>query len=343
MQPKSIERAVMLGASITHAERSLASPADHAACRSLLRKGSKSFFAASLLLPRRVRKPMVPIYAFCRMADDAVDNASDPGAVAALRARLAAAFEGRPHDSPIDRAFSDVARAHELPRAVVEALIEGFAWDAAGRRYETLSELHGYAARVASTVGVLMSVLMGVRDRDALARACDLGVAMQLTNIARDVGEDARNGRVYLPAEWLAEAGIDPTTLVARPRFTEALGGVIERLLRHASTLYARADAGIAILPEDCRASIRAASLIYSDIGRVIERARFDSMSRRAVVPLRRKLWLLIRALAAPTPLVPLLPTSRAKGASSPPPLEEVRFLVDAASTHRAREPGASP
>ncbi|WP_235879865.1 phytoene/squalene synthase family protein [Polyangium aurulentum] len=343
MQPRSIERAVMLGAPIITDDRNAASAEDHAACLALLRNGSKSFFAASLLLPRRVREPMVPIYAFCRMADDAVDNASDPGAIDALRARLAAAFEGRPHDSPVDRAFSDVARAQDLPRGVVEALIEGFAWDAEGRRYETLSELHGYAARVASTVGVLMSVLMGVRDRDALARACDLGVAMQLTNIARDVGEDARNGRIYLPIDWLAEAGIDPTALVARPRFTEALGGVIERLLRHASTLYARADAGITMLPEDCRASIRAASLIYADIGRVVERAGFDSVSRRAVVPLRRKLWLLVRALVSPTPPAPALPAPRSKGASSPPPLEEVRFLVDAASTRRARETGASP
>lgn len=313
------------------ADGGLASAEDHAACRALLREGSKSFFAASLLLPRRVRVPMVPIYAFCRMADDAVDNAREPGAVEALQARLAAAFEGRPHDSPIDRAFSDVARAHELPRAVVEALIEGFAWDAEGRRYETLSELHGYAARVASTVGVLMSVLMGVRDRDALARACDLGVAMQLTNIARDVGEDARNGRVYLPLDWLAEAGLDPTMLVARPAFSPALGEVIERLLRHAGTLYARADAGIAMLPEDCRSSIRAASLIYADIGRVVERAGFDSVSRRAVVPLGRKLWLLMRALVRPTPDLPALPPSRA-------PLAEVRFLVDAASARRARE-----
>jgi phytoene synthase len=330
----------MLGAPIITTDKSLASAEDHAACRVLLRKGSKSFFAASLLLPRRVREPMVPIYAFCRVADDAVDNATGPGAVEALGARLAAAFEGRPHDSPVDRAFADVARAHELPRAVMEGLIEGFAWDGEGRRYETLSALHGYAARVASTVGVLMSVLMGVRDRDALARACDLGVAMQLTNIARDVGEDARNGRVYLPIDWLDEAGIDPTALVARPKFTEALGGVIERLLRHASTLYARADAGIAMLPSDCRASIRAASLIYSDIGRVIERAGFDSVSRRAVVPLGRKLWLLMRALARPTPPLAALPAPRAKSSASPPPLEEVRFLVDAASARRAREDG---
>ena len=330
MRPRSIEPAMTLGARHlpTSAERA-ASADDLAACRELLRKGSKSFFAASLLLPKRVRVPMLPVYAFCRVADDVVDQASEPGAVEALQARLAAAYEGKPHDSPVDRAFSDVARAHELPRAVMEGLIEGFAWDAAGRRYETLSDLHAYCARVASTVGVIMSVLMGVRDPKALARACDLGVAMQLTNIARDVGEDARNGRVYLPLAWLEEAEIDVAKWAARPVFTAALGRVVERLLRHAAVLYARADLGITMLPRDCRASIRAASLIYSDIGRVVEGAGFDSVTSRAYVPLGRKLWLLLRALAAPTPRVPL-PLVVCDAQVDPPALPEVQFLLDA-------------
>ncbi len=97
-----------------------------------------------------------------------------------------------------------------MPRALPEALLEGLAWDAQARRYATLSDLYDYSARVAAAVGAMMCVLMGVRDADALARACDLGVAMQLTNIARDVGEDARERRLYLPLDWLAEAGIDP-------------------------------------------------------------------------------------------------------------------------------------
>ena len=96
-----------------------------------------------------------------------------------------------------------------MPRILPDALLEGLAWDAMGRRYATLSDLRAYSARVASAVGAMMCVLMRVRDRDALARACDLGVAMQLTNIARDVGEDAREGRLYLPTDWLAGAGVD--------------------------------------------------------------------------------------------------------------------------------------
>lgn len=305
--------------------RPFASSADIAACKKLLREGSKSFFAASLLLPKRVREPTVPVYAFCRIADDVVDQAQDPHAVDSLRARLDAAYTGAPHDSPVDRAFADVARKHAIPRALVEALIEGFAWDAEGKRYRTIEELHGYCARVASTVGVIMSLLMGTRDPVALARACDLGVAMQLTNIARDIGEDARNGRVYLPLEWLDEAKIDVDTLLARPMFSDALGHVVERLLRHADTLYLRAHAGIAMLPADCRSSIHAASLIYSEIGRYVEMNHFDSVSSRAYVPLGRKLRLLLRALWSPTPK--LLPS---RNEAEAPPLAAVQFLVDA-------------
>jgi 15-cis-phytoene synthase len=148
---------------------------------------------------------------------------------------------------------------------------------------------------------------------------------MQLTNIARDVGEDARNGRVYLPLAWLDEAGIDVTRFLERPTFSEALGRVIERLLRHADGLYMRADAGIAMLPRDCQASIHAARLIYSDIGRFVEMANFDSVSRRAYVPLGRKLRLLLRAIWSPTPK--MLPGREIAEAE---PLDEVCFLVEA-------------
>lgn len=314
-----------VGTNLVQMSKSHASSADIATCKTLLRKGSKSFFAASLLLPKRVREPTIPVYAFCRVADDVVDQANDPHAVESLRARLSAAYAGHPHDSPVDRAFADVVRWHDVPQTVMEALIEGFAWDAEGKRYATIEDLHGYCARVAATVGVVMSLLMGARDPLALARACDLGVAMQLTNIARDVGEDARNGRVYLPLQWLEEERIDATQFLVRPAFSENLGRVVERLLRHADELYVRAHAGITMLPMDCRASIHAASLIYSEIGRVVEKNHFDSVSSRAYVPLTRKLRLLLRALWSPTPK--LLPN---RDVAEAPPLDAVRFLVRA-------------
>jgi phytoene synthase len=297
-------------------------PSDLAACKAMLRAGSKSFAAASLLLPKRVRDPAAALYAFCRMADDAVDLARDPGAVAELHRRVARAYAGTPFDAPVDRAFAHVAHAHGIPRELMEALIEGFAWDAEGRCYETLSDLTAYAARVAGAVGAMMTLIMGTRAPEALARACDLGVAMQLTNVARDVGEDARNGRVYLPRAWLAEAGVDADALVADPRPSAALASVIERLLREADVLYAKGALGVPMLPRDCRAAIRAAGLIYADIGRSIARRGYDAITGRAVVSGRRKLWLSLRAICASDR--GLIGDGRA------PALSETQFLVDA-------------
>ena len=119
--------------------------------------------------------------------------------------------------APADRALADIVHRYAIPRALPEALLEGLEWDARAQRYEDLDALCAYAARVAGSVGAIMSVLMGVRAPEVVARACDLGIAMQLTNIARDVGEDARRGRVYLPLQWLRSAGIDPDAFIAAP------------------------------------------------------------------------------------------------------------------------------
>jgi phytoene synthase len=294
---------------------------DLTACRALLRGGSRTFHAASLLLPRRVRDPATALFAFCRMADDAIDL--DGGTVDVLRARLSAIYDGRPRPVAADRALARVVESHALPRALPEALLDGFAWDIEGRRYETMGALHAYAARVAGSVGAMMAVLMGAREADALARACDLGVAMQLSNIVRDVGEDARAGRLYLPRTWLADAGVDADAFLAAPRFSPALGAIVRRVLKEADALYARADAGIAMLPLDCRPGIKAARLFYAGIGHEVARRGLDSVTCRATVSPRRKAALLAGGLAGfawPVAAV------RAE------PLPAVRFLVDAAA-----------
>ena len=307
---------------------SAAERADIAACRTKLRHGSRSFHAASLLLPRAVRDSATALYAFCRLADDAVDEETGgpigrAAALACLTERLDAAYAGRPLDLAPDRAFATVIARHRIPRAMPDALLEGFAWDAESRRYETLADLHDYAARVAGTVGIMMAVLMGVRAPDTLARAADLGIAMQLTNIARDVGEDARAGRLYLPLDWLRAAGIDPDALLANPAFTPALGQVVLRLLAAADFLYDRGCQGIVALPLACRPGIDAARRLYASIGREVERAGGDSISARAQVPAPRKLAGMARSLAA-------LVSSTAE--ASAPPLAAARFLVAAAA-----------
>jgi phytoene synthase len=272
--------------------------ADLAACRALLRGGSKSFFAASLLLPARVRDSATALYAFCRVADDAIDLGDDSrAAVVLLNARLAAAYAGAPEDSAIDRAFAAAVTAHGIPRALPAALIEGLAWDSEGRRYESFEALLDYAARVAGAVGVMMALVMGVRDKESLARAADLGTAMQLTNIARDVGEDAMAGRFFLPGDWCEEAGVDVAGFLARPVFSVALGRVVKRLLDEAEVLYARAESGIARLPLKCRTGIAAARRIYAAIGHDVAAHGYDSVTRRARVAGRRKVLLAGQAL----------------------------------------------
>ncbi len=307
-----------------------ATPADHAACRMLLRNGSRSFLAASRLLPARVRDPAIALYAFCRLADDAIDAGGDGAALDALNDRLDRACAGRPAPIAADRAFADVMREFAIPRALPAALLEGFAWDARGRRCPDLAALHEYAMRVAGSVGMMMALLMGARDPVALARAADLGIAMQLSNIARDVGEDARAGRLYLPLAWLADAGIDPDIWLARPAFTPALGAVVRRLLAEAARLYAAADAGIAALPRTCRPGIAAARLLYAAIGEEVLRRGGDSVATRAVVRPARKLALLLRAtLAAGT----------APPAMAAPPLPAARALIAAAAASPAHIP----
>ncbi|SDH25764.1 phytoene/squalene synthase family protein [Roseospirillum parvum] len=307
---------------------------DKAACREMIRGGSRSFFFASLLLPPPLRDPAYAIYAFCRLSDDTVDDCEVTGLapVESLYERLDLAYAGRPLDTPADRAFAETVDLYGIPRALPAALLEGMAWDCQDKRYETLEDLHDYAARVAGTVGAMMSLLLGARDPVVVARACDLGVAMQLTNICRDVGEDARRGRIYLPRAWMRGVGLDPECWLADPKPGPALASIVKRLLAEADRLYDRAATGIAGLPSGCRPAIHAARLFYREIGYDVLRAGGDSVTRRAVVPGDRKAALVASALAA---------AARRTEVDPSPPLVCNRFLVDAA--RNAPEPKLEP
>ena len=303
--------------------------ADLAACTAAIRTGSLSFHAASKLLPSKVRDPALALYAFCRIADDAVDEGADKArAVLSLRDRLDLIYAGKPRNAAADRAFASVVEDFEMPRALPEALLEGLAWDAVGRRYDDLSGVLSYSARVAAAVGAMMCVLMRVRDADALARACDLGLAMQLTNIARDVGEDAREGRLFLPQDWLAEEGVDPAAFLADPKPNPAIASVTKRLLAQADRLYQRSESGVAALPFACRPGIFAARHIYAGIGTAITRNGHDNITYRARTGSTRKLgWLALSVARTATSAV--LPRAAVLHAA---PVPEVAFLVSAAA-----------
>lgn len=296
-------------------------PEDVETCLALLKHGSKSFHAASRLLPQRLRAPVQALYAFCRLSDDAVDESPlGEEVLARMHRRLDSIYSASVLTSPVDRAFAATVRRHCIPQTLPEALFEGFAWDEEGRRYRTLSDVRAYAVRVAGTVGVMMALIMGVRQPDALARACDLGVAMQLTNIARDIGEDARAGRLYLPLDWFAEAGIDAESWLTSPVHDVRIAAMARRLLEEADRLYHRSEWGIAALPTDCRPAIFAARYIYASIGTAIAANAFDSMGQRAHVGRKRKMLLLARAW-----IVAKIATT----GEPLPALPEAQYLVD--------------
>jgi phytoene synthase len=304
-------------------------PYDLEACTELMRGGSKSFFAASRLLPARLRPPAIALYAFCRLADDAIDDGDDPVlAMADLKSRLAAIYAGRPGTEDADRALTVVVHRYGIPCGLLEALLDGFLWDSQGRRYETLADVEAYGARVAGTVGAMMSIIMGASTDTAIARASELGVAMQLTNIARDIGDDARMGRLYIPRAWFREIGMDADAWLANPVFDSRIAGFTQRLLLRADALYRRGEFGLAELPWDCRPAIQAARLVYSEIGKQLDREGLNSVNHRTVVSTARKLALIAKAtaVAVKAPALPDVPLS---------PVPAIHYLVDIVSSER--------
>ena len=229
-------------------------------CRGIIRKSSKSFSLAARLFDPATRDAAFFLYGWCRYCDDQVDavgQCETPDVmlnrVTALKERTAAAFGVMPENELVFVALQYIAHRYAIPVHYALELIEGMAMDARGTRYPTLKELLLYCYRVAGTVGLMMTHVMGVRDERALKNAAHLGIAMQLTNIARDIIEDAALGRVYLPLAWLREAEIEPGDIAA-PRHREKLAMLTLRLLHEAERYYRSGDEGLAALPITCAA-----------------------------------------------------------------------------------------
>ena len=285
-------------------------------------RGSKSFALASRLFDRITRERAWLFYAWCRRADDLADGqdhggtgkaAHDPHGKAhapevsreivdnvnhiAAMTRLALAGE-RTGDPAFD-ALGIVAAECGIPHGMIADIIEGFELDAAGWRPADEDALLRYCYHVAGAVGCVMAVVMGVdpADRATLDRACDQGIAFQLANIARDVAEDAGNGRCYLPATWLAEAGIGESD-VLHPRHREAVAAMIARLAGMAEAYEASGQGGAARLPFRARWAVLAASGIYGDIAREARRRGAGALDARVVTPMAAKLGWIARALA---------------------------------------------
>ena len=273
---------------------------DHAT--ETIRVGSKSFAAAARLFDKDTRRSVLMLYAWCRHCDDVVDgqelghNTGAPADAAAqverLRDMTLGAYAGEPQSDPAFAAFQDVVLRHAIPPQHAFDHLAGFAMDAADFRYETVDDTLRYCYHVAGVVGLMMASIMGARDAAVLDRACDLGLAFQLTNIARDIVEDARSGRVYVPAAWLREAGI-PVADVAHERHRDALARVAARLVDHAEPYYDSAMDGIAALPLRSAWAIATARRVYRQIGIEVKRRGARAWDTRAGTSRATKLRLL--------------------------------------------------
>lgn len=270
--------------------------------RTMIRKGSKSFSAAARLFDRSTRESAYMLYAWCRHGDDVIDGqrlgfGADAAAAESADERLASlyratrsALAGEPTDDAVFEAFQRVVERHRIPARYPLELLEGFAMDVRGHRYDTLEDTLLYCYHVAGVVGVMMAYVMGAREQETLRRACDMGIALQLTNISRDVMEDAAVGRVYLPAQWLEQAGV-PGDAIADPRYRGAVFSVVERLLDEADRYYDSAYCGLPDLGFRCAWAIATARGVYRDIGSLVRRRGAAAWDARAVVSRPRKAY----------------------------------------------------
>lgn len=275
--------------------------------REVMANGSASFTLASRIFPTDIRDDVAILYAWCRRADDAVDEAPlalQQDRVDQLQRELESVYSGDRLDEPLLAAFQDLVERRRIPRHHATDLLEGMAMDASRVPYLELADLILYCYRAAGTVGLMMCHVMGLRSdaetRFASDRAADLGIAMQLTNICRDVAEDWGRGRLYLPDSMLARAGASGLRHRLGQPFPRdsrgAVATVTRELLVRAEEHYRSGDAGLHSLSTRCALAVRAARLVYAEIGREIARAAWDPLAGRAVVPTRRKVQLVVRA-----------------------------------------------
>ena len=240
--------------------------------------GSKSFAAAAKLFDPATRRSVLMLYAWCRHCDDVVDGqelgfnaapreqADAAAKLALLREQTRRAYAGDRMGDPAFAAFQEVVQRHAIPQRFAFDHLAGFAMDVEGARYETIDDTLRYCYHVAGVVGLMMASIMGAGQPYLLDRACDLGLAFQLTNIARDIVDDAGAGRCYLPAQWLREAGIAPHE-IALPRHRVALAKVAARLVEYAEPYYDSALGGVEALPLRSAWAIATARNVYRQIG----------------------------------------------------------------------------
>ena len=282
----------------------------YAHCRKITRDHAKTFYMATRFLPNHKQRSIFAIYGLCRYLDDLVDEAEDlmfqkkitleeiDDRLADFHYKLVRTYEGFDQKDPILTAFSDTLKEYQISMELPLLLMEGVQSDLTKKRYQTFQELYDYSYKVASVVGLMTSEVFGYNNEDALKHAIDLGIAMQLTNILRDVGEDLRMGRIYLPAEDLERFQVTEKELHQGVR-SDRFVGLMEYQIRRARSYYESADKGISMLNRDSRLPVILARMNYSRILDQIEENRYDVFSQRAHLNSIQKFTILPRAIAS--------------------------------------------
>ncbi|HWE63936.1 MAG TPA: phytoene/squalene synthase family protein [Chloroflexota bacterium] len=275
----------------------------YAHCRAIIRRQAHSFYFASFFLPAHKRRDVFALYAFYRTVDDLVDRRpadSSGSTVVAQLARWRAWLHDRRSPSPLDAvcpALGTVIDRYHIPLRYFDALLDGVERDLAPCRLRDFAELERYCYLVAGTVGLVLSYVLGVDDEAALAPARDLGIAMQLTNVLRDIGEDLERGRIYLPADELARWHYSAERLALR-RVDADFVALMRMQIARAREYYRAGTAGIPHLSHDSRFPIVLAARMYSGILRQIERGGYDVFTRRACTRMPEKIWIASRSYA---------------------------------------------
>jgi len=268
-------------------------------CRALTRAHARSFYFSSIVLPGHKKDAAYAVYAFCRFADDLLDEDLVPGKTdsrARLRELLGALYGRGDMGLPFAPAFRRTVVEYKIPAKLFEELIEGVCMDTGPVRIRSFEELHLYCYRVASVVGLMMSPIFGLEDDRGKERAIEMGVAMQLTNILRDVKEDFDKDRIYLPADELRRFGLSEEDLGAG-RIDECWRRFMKFQIERARKYYRSGESGIPLLaPDGSRLAVALMSTVYAGILDEIERADYDVFKGRVHVSFARKLGLAARA-----------------------------------------------
>ena len=266
----------------------------HAYCQQKAAGSGSSFYYSFLFLPEERRRAITALYAFCREVDDVVDDCSDPATARATlawwRQELAAAFHGTPQH-PVARALAEVAPRFNLAEARLAEIINGMQMDLEYNRYPSFEVLRQYCHRVAGMVGLLSAEIFGFEDPRTLEYAADLGLAFQLTNIIRDVGEDARRDRIYLPLDEIESHGVSVADISAS-RETESFRRLIEFQIERALGYYRDAFAKLPAIDRRTQRAGIVMAAIYRALLDEIQRDGCRVLTRRTSLTPVRKLWI---------------------------------------------------